>query len=92
MYCSQYKTCCYNFIISMNIFIYFRIRVISIATQQFMANVTNGAMQRCKGRFATLTSKSGEVPKNGKYTLTMEDLTPALFDYGITIRKPPYFV
>lgn len=30
--------------------------------------------------------------KDRKYTLTMEDLSPALNDYGITVKKASYFV
>lgn len=30
--------------------------------------------------------------KDRKYTLTMEDLSPALNDYGITVKKAHYFV
>lgn len=30
--------------------------------------------------------------KDRKYTLTMEDLSPALNDYGITVKKAAYFV
>lgn len=78
--------------IIMNLFIYFRIRLISIASQKFIADISNDALQHCKMRLATLPSKSGKIPKDRKFTLTMEDLTPALYDHGIVVRKPPYFV
>lgn len=29
--------------------------------------------------------------KERKYTMTMEDLAPALADYGVTVRKAQYF-
>lgn len=74
------------------IFIYFRIRLISIASQKFIADIANDALQHCRMRLATMPTKSGKVPKDRKFTLTMEDLSPALNDYGIIVRKPPYFV
>lgn len=30
--------------------------------------------------------------KDRKYTMTTEDLTPALSDYGVTVKKAHYFV
>ena len=30
-------------------------------------------------------------PQDRKVTLTLEDLTPALCEFGITIKKPSYY-
>lgn len=66
------------------------VRMISLAAQKFVSDIANDALQHCKMRGSGQSSrKSG---KDKRYTLTMEDLTPALSEYGITVRKPPYFI
>jgi len=68
-----------------------RIRLVSLAAQKFVSDVANDALQHCKTRGASQTSKTSKG-KDRRYTLTMEDLTPALAEYGITVKKPHYFV
>lgn len=74
------------------------VRLISIAAQKFISDVANDALQHCKTRTNNASNSShnaakGQKPsKDRKYTLTMEDLSPALADYGITVRKAHYFV
>lgn len=75
------------------------VRLISIAAQKFISDVANDALQHCKTRTNNTpvshgTAKNVKTPntKDRKYTLTMEDLSPALNDYGITVRKAHYFV
>lgn len=88
------------------------VRLISVATQKFISDVANDALQHCKARtqsqsVGTATnntlgnnpttstapgaSKVQKSAKDRKYTLTVDDLSPALADYGITVRKAQYF-
>ncbi|XP_046850441.1 transcription initiation factor TFIID subunit 10-like [Xenia sp. Carnegie-2017] len=66
------------------------VRLISLAAQKFVSDIANDALQHCKMRGSVQSSrKSG---KDKHYTLTMEDLTPALAESGINVKKPPYFL
>uniref|UniRef100_A0A2A4J0N3 Transcription initiation factor TFIID subunit 10 n=1 Tax=Heliothis virescens TaxID=7102 RepID=A0A2A4J0N3_HELVI len=71
------------------------IRLIALASQKFLSDIANDALQHCKMRTSsqiTQTSKNQKGPKEKKYVMTMEDLAPALQEYGIVARKPHYFV
>ncbi|XP_058058789.1 transcription initiation factor TFIID subunit 10-like [Anopheles bellator] len=76
------------------------VRLISIAAQKFISDVANDALQHCKTRtnsaptsgHGSSKNQNQKSSKDRKYTLTMEDLQPALNDYGITVRKAHYFV
>ncbi|XP_033897782.1 transcription initiation factor TFIID subunit 10-like [Acipenser ruthenus] len=66
------------------------IRLISLAAQKFISDIANDALQHCKMK-GTASVNSRNKSKDKKYTLTMEDLTPALTEYGINVKKPHYF-
>lgn len=73
------------------------LRIISIAAQKFISDIANDALQHCKMRSSNSSSshgssKSNKAGKDRRYCLTMEDLTPALADYGISVKKPSYYV
>lgn len=68
-----------------------RVRLISLAAQKFISEIANDALQHCKVRSSNLPTKNNKT-KDRRYTLTMEDLTPALAEYGVTVRKPYYYV
>ncbi|KAK7591147.1 hypothetical protein V9T40_002760 [Parthenolecanium corni] len=65
-------------------------RIIALAAQKFISDIANDALQQCKIRTSNQVSKG--KTKDRRYHLTLEDLTPALAEYGIVVRKPPYFV
>lgn len=69
---------------------YFRVRLVSLAAQKFISEIGNDALQHCKTRGANQNTKT--KGKDRRYTLTMEDLTPAVAEYGIIVKKPHYFV
>ncbi|KAI2799579.1 hypothetical protein RDWZM_007569 [Blomia tropicalis] len=65
------------------------LRLVSISSQKFIADIANDALQHCKMRTALSQNKKGT--KDKKYTLTFEDLTPVLSEYGLNVKKPQYF-
>ncbi|KAM9830645.1 transcription initiation factor TFIID subunit 10 [Syngnathus typhle] len=66
------------------------IRLISLASQKFISDIANDALQYCKMK-GTASGSSRSKTKDKKYTLTMEDLAPALAEYGVNVKKPYYF-
>ncbi|KAJ6652294.1 hypothetical protein lerEdw1_012747, partial [Lerista edwardsae] len=66
------------------------IRLISLAAQKFISDIANDALQHCKMK-GTASGSSRNKSKDKKYTLTMEDLAPALAEYGINVKRPHYF-
>ncbi|CAK9295417.1 unnamed protein product [Gordionus sp. m RMFG-2023] len=71
------------------------IRLISLAAQKFVTDLANDALQHNKMRLSNLTltgnNKHSSLSPLGKYTLTTDDLASAASEYGIHIKKPPYF-
>lgn len=78
-------------------FYIFSVRLISLAAQKFISDIANDALQHCKTRSSNApgnhnNAKNQKSSKDRRYVLTMEDLAPALNEFGITIKKPHYFV
>ncbi|XP_072941391.1 transcription initiation factor TFIID subunit 10-like [Epargyreus clarus] len=70
------------------------IRLVALAAQKFLSDIANDALQHCKMRTSSQMnqSKNPKGPKEKKFVMTMEDLVPALQEYGIQAKKPHYFV
>ncbi|CAG0914313.1 unnamed protein product [Notodromas monacha] len=67
------------------------LRLISLSSQKFIADVTNDAMQHCKLRTAQQL-KNQKQTKDRRFQLTLEDLLPTLKERGINVKKPHYFI
>ena len=67
------------------------VKLVSLASQKFISDIANDALQHCKMRNAAgqAANKKG---KDRKHTMTTEDLSQALSDQGIALKKPPYYV
>lgn len=66
------------------------VRLISVAAQKFVSDIANDALQHCKMKGSSQQSKTKQG-KDKKYVLTMDDLTPALAEYGVNVKKPVYY-
>ncbi|KAJ3074439.1 Transcription initiation factor TFIID subunit 10 [Podochytrium sp. JEL0797] len=65
-------------------------RLLALATQKFLADITQDAFHYAKIRQQALSKEKKGVVK--KTVLTMEDLSGALGEHGINIKKPEYFL
>ena len=73
------------------------LRLVSLATQKFVSDVANDALQHCKMRGAGggpggPSGGGHKKNKDRKLVMTVDDLSQALQDQGISIKKPPYFL
>jgi hypothetical protein len=62
--------------------------LVGLAAQKFVADIANDALIHLKLRQQGSAKKS----KDNEVVLTVEDLSKALEEYGIYLKKPPYYV
>ncbi|KAI8056795.1 transcription initiation factor TFIID 23-30kDa subunit-domain-containing protein [Syncephalis plumigaleata] len=63
-------------------------RLLALAAQKFISDVATDAYQYCKIR----QQSSRDKRKDRRTVLTMEDLSSALNEHGINVRKPEYYM
>ena len=67
------------------------VKLVSLATQKFISDIANDALQHCKMRGATGAQQTSKK-KESKLVMTTDDLSLALAEQGVTLKKPPYFL
>lgn len=68
-------------------------RLVALAAQKYVTDIANDAMHYSRQRLgnAPRPGGAGAGPGGKKLTLTMEDLSAALADHGINVKRPHYF-
>ncbi|KAG0241931.1 Transcription initiation factor TFIID subunit 10 [Actinomortierella wolfii] len=64
-------------------------RLLALAAQKFISDIATDAFQYCKVRQQSQKRAPG---KDKKTVLTMEDLSDALGEYGINVKKADYYL
>lgn len=66
-------------------------RLIALAAQKFLADVSNDAFSHARLRQGSMPAPKKASARDVKLTLTIDDLERAFRDYGVNLCKPPYF-
>ena len=66
-------------------------RLVALAAQKFITEISDDALQFCKIRQQNPALRDKQRGKEKRLVLTMDDLSAALRDYGVSLRKPDYF-
>ncbi|KAK2463714.1 hypothetical protein APHAL10511_004465 [Amanita phalloides] len=74
-------------------------RLLSLAAQKFVSDIAADAYQHARirtnasgGRARALLAGLGSAKDKTRTTLTMDDLSSALSEYGISARKPEFYM
>ena len=66
-------------------------RLVSLAAHKFVADLTSDAMQHCEARQQQARAHNKAGKGDTRLVLTTEDLASSSREFGISIRKPPYY-
>ncbi|KAL4193219.1 hypothetical protein AMTRI_Chr06g198270 [Amborella trichopoda] len=62
-------------------------RLVALATQKFIAEIANDALQQS----AVVKDKRDKLQKDKRLILTNDDLSKALHEYGVNMKRQEYF-
>ena len=66
------------------------VKLVSLAAQKFVSDVAADALTHCKMKqSANTAAKKGG--KDKKFIMTTEDLSSALSEQGVNVKKPMYY-
>ena len=66
------------------------VKLVSLAAQKFVSDVAADALTHCKMKQNT-GAKKGGGGKDKKLIMTTEDLSQALSEQGVSVKKPMYY-
>lgn len=69
------------------------VKLVSLAAQKFVSDVAADALNHAKMRQNKMPVVHSTLPKkkSEKYVMTTEDLSQALGEQGVSVKKPPYY-
>ena len=67
------------------------VKLVSLAAQKFVSDVAADALTHCKMKQNTAAKKGGPGGKDKKLIMTTEDLSQALSEQGVSVKKPMYY-